>query len=366
MGDEDKSFEASQQKLTRLREEGQVIKSKDFSSALILLAMFAVLFAFMPMVWGILSETFVAYFQQIPYKHLTTIGWPFLMLHGLRALVITVLPFFVVAVVVAVMADLIQVGPLISLKVITPKFDKLNPVNGFKNIFSKRTVVELVKNLIKIGLLFYLAWQAFQKHWGEMLGVIQAVHPLAMMMVTAAILKDFIFTAALAFIAIGGFDYLYQRNKFLGDQKMSLKEVKDEYKQSEGDPMVKHMLKQKRMQLLQQRNLEAVPTADVVTTNPLHLAVAIKYNPVEMEAPKVVAKGAELFAQRIKDIATANNIPIVENALLAQTLYKVVDIENEIPADLYQAVAEVLMFAWNLKGQVPDEVEALGLGPANG
>jgi flagellar biosynthetic protein FlhB len=188
---------------------------------------------------------------------------------------------------------------------------------------------------------------------------------LVILYVIAKILQDFIYTAGMAFLAIGGFDYLYQRQKFLGDQKMSLKEVKDEYKQSEGDPMVKHMLKQKRMQLMMGQHLEAVPTADVITTNPIHVAVAIKYNPSQMEAPKVVAKGAELFAEKIKEIGRANNIPIVENALLARTLYRIVEVDMDIPPDLYQAVAEILMFAWQLRGGLPEDVAALGVQPPN-
>jgi len=365
MGDEDKSFEASQQKLQRAREEGQVIKSRDLSSSVFLITMFAIAMLFMPVVWQLFKELFVAYFQTIEYKSIEKIGWVYLLLHALRTLVFSVGPFLIVAISVAILSDLVQVGPLFSFKVITPKFDKLNPINGLKGIFSKRTVIELVKNLLKIGLLLYLAYGSFQKHLGEMLSTAQASDPLVILYVIAKILQDFIYTAGMAFLAIGGFDYLYQRQKFLGDQKMSLKEVKDEYKQSEGDPMVKHMLKQKRMQLMMGQHLEAVPTADVITTNPIHVAVAIKYNPSQMEAPKVVAKGAELFAEKIKEIGRANNIPIVENALLARTLYRIVEVDMDIPPDLYQAVAEILMFAWQLRGGLPEDVAALGVQPPN-
>lgn len=365
MGDEDKSFEASQQKLQRAREEGQVIKSRDLSSSVFLITMFAIAMLFMPVVWQLFKELFVAYFQTIEYKSIEKIGWVYLLLHALRTLVFSVSPFLIVAISVAILSDLVQVGPLFSFKVITPKFDKLNPINGLKGIFSKRTVIELVKNLLKIGLLLYLAYGSFQKHLGEMLSTAQASDPLVILYVIAKILQDFIYTAGMAFLAIGGFDYLYQRQKFLGDQKMSLKEVKDEYKQSEGDPMVKHMLKQKRMQLMMGQHLEAVPTADVITTNPIHVAVAIKYNPSQMEAPKVVAKGAELFAEKIKEIGRANNIPIVENALLARTLYRIVEVDMDIPPDLYQAVAEILMFAWQLRGGLPEDVAALGVQQPN-
>jgi flagellar biosynthesis protein FlhB len=132
---------------------------------------------------------------------------------------------------------------------------------------------------------------------------------------------------------------------------MSFQEVKEEYKNSEGDPHVKQALRQKRMQMLQQQMLEAVPTADVVTTNPIHVAVAIKYDAKTMQAPRVVAKGTELFAERIKDIAREHGVPVVENPVVARALYRIVDIDQEVPADLYQAVAEILMFAWRTTGK---------------
>ena len=134
---------------------------------------------------------------------------------------------------------------------------------------------------------------------------------------------------------------------------MSFKEMKDEFKNTEGDPMIKHALRQRRMEMLQKSMLEAVPTADVVTTNPIHIAVALKYNSDVMEAPRVVAKGTELFAERIKTIASEHGVPVVENPVVARALFRLVEIDQEIPPDLYQAVAEILMFAWRMKGITP-------------
>jgi flagellar biosynthetic protein FlhB len=353
MGDEDKSFEASQQKLKRLREQGQIIKSRDLSAAVFLMVMFILLIALSPYLFANLMQMFIAFFELIPKQHLEDMGITYMIVQSIKGLVLSSLPFLLIAFFVAVLADLLQVGPLFALKTITPKLDKLNPINGLKGIFSKRTLVELGKNLIKIGILFWLGYSAFMKNLPRMINSGEADNPLIILYLVGEILKDFIYTAILFFIIIGFADYFYQRTKFLGDQKMSLKEVKDEYKQTEGDPMVKAMLRQKRMQMMMQRQLEAVPLADVIATNPIHVAVALRYKPQEMEAPIVVAKGAEHFAQRIKEIAQQNNIPIVENPVLARTLYRVVDINQDIPPDLYQAVAEVLMFAWKLKGENP-------------
>jgi flagellar biosynthetic protein FlhB len=155
----------------------------------------------------------------------------------------------------------------------------------------------------------------------------------------------------IVFLIIGMGDYLFQRWKFLQDQKMSFKELKDEYKNSEGDPHVKAALRQRRMQMLQRGMLEAVPNADVIITNPIHIAIAIRYMDEVMEAPHVVAKGTELFAEKIKDIAKEHGVPIVENAAVARALFQAVDIDQEIPPEMYQAVAEILMFAWRIKGQ---------------
>jgi flagellar biosynthetic protein FlhB len=353
LGDEDKNFEASAQKLQKAREQGQVIKSKDLTTALFVVVMFFMLILMGPYIWQVMSETFIAYFEQIPNKTIENIGWQYLLLITLRAFALIVAPFLGVAFFISVLAEMMQVGILLTLQPIMPKFDKLNPVKGFQNIFSKRTVIELVKNILKVSILGYMAYMVFNKHLAKIIGIASADNVFAILQVLGEILTEFIFLSAMGFFALGAFDYLYQRNKFLGDQKMSMKEVKDEYKQQEGDPHVKAALRQKRMQMAMRRMLEAVPTADVITTNPIHVAVALKYDPDKSEAPMVVAKGAEKFAEEIKKIAKKHAIPIVENKTVAQTLYKVVDLDRDIPPELYQAVAEILMFAWQQVGKPP-------------
>jgi flagellar biosynthetic protein FlhB len=353
MGDEDKSFEASQQKLKKARDQGQVIKSKDLSGAIFLLVMFGLLMAMYQPIWQVLCETFILFFEQIPNRDLGELDWHLITILAVRGLVLTCTPFLVVALITAIVGELIQVGIMFTVEPLIPKPDKINPINGFKNIFSKRSIVELIKNLVKIGLLGYLAYMVFQQHLGELVSVGDSDSVLTIMIVLGKVINHFVMVAGLAFLVIAGADYLYQRNKFLGDQKMSLKEVKDEYKQTEGDPMVKHMMRQRRMQMMQQRMLEAVATADVVITNPIHVAVALKYESEKREAPHVVAKGAELFAQKIKELATKNEVPIVENPVVARSLYQAVELDQEISPDLFQAVSEILLFAWKLKGQEP-------------
>lgn len=351
MADEDKQFEATPQKLKKVREQGQVVKSRDLNTAVSLIVLFYLLILTARPIFDEVSRMFILIFEQIPNASIEKIGWQYLAVVALKTLLLLLVPFLLAAVIVAILMDFVQVGVLFSTKTIEPNFGKLNPVKGFQNIFSMRSVVELVKNILKITVISYVAYIVFREFFDKLLIVGSTDNIFSMMSVLGALLAKFILIAGIAFLVIAGGDFMYQRFKFLKDQKMSFKELKDEFKNTEGDPMVKQALRQKRMQLLQKSMLEAVPTSDVVTTNPIHIAVALKYNADIMSAPRVVAKGTELFAERIKEIAREHGVPIVENPTVARTLYRLVDIDQEIPPDIYQAVAEILMFAWRTKGK---------------
>lgn len=351
MGDEDKQFEATPHKLKKAREEGQVIKSKDASTALFLITMFTLMYYMAPMVWKKLASMFILIFEQIPNISPEEIGEQYLFVIVITTLFMLIGPFLAVALLTAMAGDFFQVGPLIAIKAVMPKFEKLNPAKGFKNLFSIKSLIELVKNVLKIIILGFIGFLVFKAHLVELLSIGQSENAFAMMALLGKVIFEFILKAGVFFLIIGLADYLFQRWKFLKDQKMSFKEIKDEYKQTEGDPHVKAALRQKRMMMLQQGMLEAVPTADVVITNPIHIAVAIRYMDEMMQAPQVVAKGTELFAEKIKDIATEHGVPVVENAAVARSLYQTVEIDEEIPPEMYQAVAEILMFAWRVKGK---------------
>ena len=360
MADENKQFEATPHKLKKVHEQGQAFKSKDLSSAVFLVLMFVMLIGMAPIIWNEVAGMFVLIFEQIPNKHIDEIGGKYLMLIALKALVILILPFLVIAVVVAALTDFLQVGPMFATKAIEPKFDKLNPIKGLQNIFSMRTLVELAKNIIKMLVLGFVGYLVFKDKLNKFLMLGASDNVFAILATLGELLIQFILYAGAAFFFIGLADFLFQRWKFMQDQKMSFKELKDEFRQTEGDPMVKQALRQRRQQMLQRSMLEAVPTADVVTTNPVHIAVALKYNANTMEAPRVVAKGTELFAERIKEIAREHGIPVVENPVVARSLFRLVDIDQEVPPDLYQAVAEILMFSWRVRG-----IPAPGTTPDN-
>lgn len=349
MADEDKQFDATPQKLEKARREGQVVKSKDFSTAVSFIAMFAVLQGMAPFIWEQVSKLFIMVYEQIPNRSIEAIGLQYLLLITIVPVLMIVAPILIISAFISAIGEVIQVGPLITTAPLSPKLDKLNPMKGLKNMFTAKTIFELVKNVVKVAIFGYVGYTAFITHMPAILTLAATENTFSIMAEFGKIVMDFVTKAGIMFLIIAGADYMYNKFKFLKDQKMSFKEVKDEYKNSEGDPHVKAALRQRRMQMLQQDMLNAVPQADFVTTNPTHVAVALKYNVEEMRAPKVVAKGTELFAKKIIEVARQHNVPVIENPPVARALFKLVDVNREVPPELYKAVAEILMFVYNLR-----------------
>ncbi len=349
MGDENKQFEASQQKLQRARKEGQVVKSKDFSTALALLVMFLVIVKLSPFIWNQISILFVYLYDKIPDKHLEDIGYTHLAVSILVPTLLIIGPILIVSAFIAIVGDFIQVGPLVTTKPLEPKLDKLNPAKYFKNIMSPKTLFELVKNIIKVVLLGVIGWMVYKAHLETIIGLVAIENSFAIINEFGSLIIDFVIKAGIAFLIIAAADYGMVRWKFLQDQKMSFKEVKDEYKNSEGDPHVKAALRQRRQQMLQQKMMDAVPDADFVVSNPTHIACALKYDAQKMESPVLLAKGTELFAKKIIEIAKEHSIPVIENPPVARAIFRMVEINATIPPELYKAVAEILIFVYNLR-----------------
>jgi len=349
MADEDKQFDATPTKLKKARKEGQVIKSKDLSVAISLLVMFVLIYQLAPFIWEQLSRLFVLIYEQIPNKSLDEIGIQYLLFLTLVPTILIVAPILFCAFLVAIIGDVIQVGPLVTGTPLMPKLDKINPIKGFKNIFSVKSLFELAKNIVKVLILSFIGYIVFKAHIPTMLALCAMENTFSIIWEFGKIIVEFVIKAGSLFLVIAGADYMFTRWKFLKDQKMSFKEIKDEYKNTEGDPHVKAALRQRRQQMLQKSMLDAVPTADFVVVNPVHIAVALKYNQNEMSAPKVIAKGTELFAKKIIEIAREHNITVVENPPVARALFRLVELNREIPPELYKAVAEILMFVYNLR-----------------
>ena len=349
MGDEDKQFDATPRKLEQARKEGQVVKSKDFSTAVSLLVLFSVIFGLAPFVWDQIVTVFTLLYEQIPNAHMDDVGYMYVLLIAVKGAALIIGPILAIAWLVAVLADFVQVGPLVAIAPLVPKLDKLNPTKYFKNIISIKTLFELFKNIVKVIILGYIGWSVYKEHIESILMLASVDNNFAVMIEFGKLITEFIFKACIAFLVIAAADYGVTKWKFLKDQKMSFKEIKDEYKNSEGDPNVKAQLRQRRMQMLQQGAMDSVPTADFVVTNPTHVACALKYVAEEMDSPMLIAKGTELIAKKIINIAKEHNVPVIENPPVARALFRMVDINQAIPPELYKAVAEILTFVYKMK-----------------
>lgn len=349
MGDEDKQFEASQEKLNKARKEGQVVKSKDFSTALSLMIVFFVIVKLAPFIWGQITKLFVNLYEQLPNARIEDIGLPYILSVSILPTVLIIGPILFFAAFVAILGDFIQVGPLVTVTPLMPKLDKLNPTKYFKNLFSVKTLFELVKNIVKVLVLGLIGWMVYKGHIKDIMQLIAIDNSFAIMNEFGSLVIEFVMKAGLAFLIIAAADYGMTRWKFMNDQKMSFKEVKDEYKNQEGDPNVKAALRQRRQQMLQKSMMDAVPDSDFVVTNPTHVACALKYEQDSMESPKLVAKGSELIAKKIIEIAREHEVPVIENPPVARALFRLVEPNAYIPPDLYKAVAEILLFVYSLR-----------------
>ena len=351
MGDEDKQFDATPQKLQRARKEGQVVKSKDVSTAISMLVVFTFILLMAPITWDLICGLFKNLYSQIPNQHVDSIGYVYILTSALVPCLVIIGLTLVVAAGIAALADFIQVGPLVAIAPLIPKLDKLNPTKYFKNLFTVKTIFELFKNILKVCILGLIGWVVYSAHLKGILMLAAIDNNFAVMNEFGSLIKDFIYKACIAFFIIAVADYGVTRWKFMKDQKMSFKEIKDEYKNSEGDPHVKSALRQRRMQMLQRGAMDSVAEADFVVRNPTHVACALKYDAQTMMSPTLLVKGAELIAKEIIRIAEENNVPVIDNAPVARALYRMVEIGQQIPPELFKAVAEILLFVYNLKNK---------------
>lgn len=346
---DDKTEEATPKKKTDSRKKGQIARSKDVGVAITMVTCTVVISS----LWSMLTKGFqdvMIYFFRFP------------MLEGfddaaLFNIIITVvlkiaallLPIALPIMLAGVLASFLQTGFMITGEPLKPSFGKLNPISGFKNMFSKRSLVDLIKNIIVITIVSFIAYKYMNKNYQSILGISNLYLPSLGVEIKKLIVG--IFTQiSIVLVVIAAIDYFFQFRMHNKDLKMTKQEIKEEYKQSEGDPQLKGKIKQKQREMSQRRMMQSVTDATVVITNPTHLAIALKYEEgSNMEAPKVVAKGADYVAIKIKGIAKENDIPIVENKPLARLMYERVEIDEDIPQDLYQGVAEILAVVMKLK-----------------
>ena len=349
-----KTEDATSKKLSDARKEGKVAKSSEIIMAVSLLGLFLVLKYYALYLGSQFIGGFRGMYSLMSMEAHDESARNVLLAAVGRALfevVILVAPFFIMAVLIALVGNIAQVGWKISTKPMEPDITKFNPVSGAKKLFNKDKLIELLKSVLKISAVSYMVYTVLSKKVDELLllydmGLIQAIGLIS------GIVIDIGIRISILFILIGIFDIYYQKRKFKEDMKMTKQEVKDEYKNSEGDPQVKGKIRGKMREASQRRMMQELPKADVVITNPTHLAVAIKYDKDTAQAPVVIAKGADYIAEKIKNVARENKIEIVENKPLARMLYYNVEIGNEIPVELYQMVAEVLAYVYRLQNKI--------------
>ncbi len=346
--DDDKTEEPSHKKLNDAREKGQVVMSRELNSWVIL--------ATAALMTAMILGDFTA---GLADKLKVFIARPHLFVMdsgGLRELfqdsmqtigLYILLPVFALLA-AGIIAPLVQAGPLLVWSQLNPKWNKLNPVSGFKKIFGTQSLIELVKGIVKLSIVGGVTVAILTPYVKNGQGLIGQDIGTILSVLRHEIIQLFIVTLSIMF-AIAVADYAYQRYSFIKSLRMSKQEIKDEYKQAEGDPHVKSKIKQLRTQKARQRMMARVPDASVIITNPTHFAVALEYDRDKMDAPIVTAKGQDNVALRIRELATEHNVPIVENPPLARGLYASVEIDDAISEEHYKAVAEVISYVYSLK-----------------
>ena len=345
----EKTEQATPKRREDARKKGQVAKSTEVNSALVLL--FAII---------ILQFAGLFLYSRISYLIRDVIG-------NIHTIVVTqdnirqfflaifihvglvLFPIMILLMFIGMIASYSQVGFLLTVEPLTPKFDKLNPIKGIKKvIFSKRAFVELMKGLVKITIIGFIGWSTINSYLTESAFLMDSdILSIFLFLCRASI--SIALKITLVFLLFAGVDYFLQRRLYESEIKMTKDEIKEENKQLEGDPLVKSRIRSIQRQMARRRMMQEVPKADVVITNPTHYAVALKYDPENMAAPKLLAKGADAIAQKIKEIAIEHDIPIVEDKPLAQLIYKTVEVNDNIPQEMYQAVAQILAYIYKVK-----------------
>ena len=351
-GDEGtKEFEPSQSKLNNLKRQGQVPKSPELSQLFSFIVAITFILSGSSFIWNRLQAMFTNLYGAVSLKTLDEIGPGFIIKNSFEVFLIIVLPMLFLVGASSAVGDILQTGLMFTPSQLSPKFDKLNPVNYFKQVFTMKKVVEILKQLIKVFVLSIVAYKMIQKHFLEILTLVTADSIAIVADVLKSVILDFTINSTIALLIIVLIDIGYERFNFLQQHKMTRKEMMDEFKQNEGDPHMKQKRRAMARQFSQGQQASLIPEADFITTNPSKIAVAVKYESGKMSAPKVLAKGSDSFAWRIVSIAKQHNIPVIENIPLARALFKLVKIGKEIPPELYRAVAEILLFAYQIKGK---------------
>lgn len=344
----EKTEDPTSRRLQEARNKGDIAKSVEIPSAAVLLASLMTIYLTRDFMMKELMQFTAHYLANADTIRLIPGTMFSLTLEGMTFLAMVTGPVLVAVLLTALIANYAQVGIIFTAEKVTPDLTKIDPISGFGRKFSMQTLAELIKSLLKIGLIGYVAYSEVRKALPEFMPLMDK-EPYQIMAFAGKVAYLIFLKCALMIALLAILDYIFQRWQFMKKMKMTKQEVKEEAKMTEGDPQVKGRIRAIQMQMARQRMMAEVPKAHVVITNPTRLAIALRYDTMTMAAPMVVAKGAGAIAARIREIAAEHEVPLVENKPLAQALYKTVEINQSIPEELFQAVAEVLAYVFGTR-----------------
>lgn len=349
MPGEEKTEKATPKRIQDERKKGNIFKSTEVNTLISIVAVIYSLSFLGTFILSVLIKTFVTFWDSATIAagiHASDTSQMFIQ--GFLAYALAAFPPLLVAALVGLITTFAQTRGLVSFEALKPKFSKMNPINGIKKIFSLKGLVGLLKSILKITILGYVIFTKFSENFTSFPRLMEMEFSQVIAF-GSAFLMDIVNSVAIIFAFLAVADYMYERWQFEKDMRMTKQEIKEEYKQTEGDPQIKGKIKQKQREMAMSRMMADVPTADVVIRNPTHYAVALKYEASENHAPKVVAKGADLVALRIVKIAEENDVQTKENKQLARMLFDNVEIGQEIPEEFFQAVAEILAAVYTVQ-----------------
>lgn len=348
---QEKTEKATPKKRGDARKKGQVAKSADLPGAFILLFVFASFLMLGDHYSSGVMGLFRSLFEDWLTMELTTENIMGLFLNIIWQVLLLLLPIFAIAMVVGVVGNVVQFGFLLTGESLKADIKKLDPIQGFKRIVSMRSLAEFLKSILKVTIIGVMVYSTIAGEWEKLL--LLPMQPIpAIFAFAAKITINLGIKIGAVLIVLAFLDFMYQKYEHEKSLKMSKQDIKDEYKKSEGDPLIKGRIRERQRKMALQRMMQEVPNADVVITNPTHFAIALKYDASQMEAPKVLAKGMDHVALRIKEIAKEHDVVTMENKPLARALYERAEIGDVIPGDLFQAVAEVLAYVYKIKGRI--------------
>lgn len=345
---QEKTEKATPKRRQETRQKGQVAKSADVPSSFIFLFAFLFLLFAGGVIAGKLVELFRLPFEQWLLADVTMESVVDIYGHVLGQGAFVLLPIMMVAIVAGLTGNFVQIGVLFTTEPLKMKLERLNPFQGAKRIFSKRALVEFLKSLLKFTVVAIVVILILQYNIEDLFKLSRVPMEATAGVIGRLLIQMGLFVA-LTLVLLSIPDYLYQRYDHEKNIRMSKQDIKDELKKTEGSPEIKDKVKQKQRQMAMHRMMQAVPQADVIITNPTHYAVALKYDAEEMNAPEIVAKGTDLLAKRIREIAEEHEIPLMENPPLARALYEQTNVGDSVPQELYQAVAEVLAYVYRMR-----------------